>query len=73
VTAALFALLLLALGGVCLYEVGREAGRREQRQIVNCSLDAIRQQGLAAQRHIDYLYEQAEQRIEDANEQGDSR
>jgi len=56
--------LLLALGGTYLFQRGYEVGCREQQRDTNRDMDELRQQDLAAQQHIDYLYEQARWQID---------
>ncbi len=56
---------LLPLAASHLFDRGYEAGRREQRRIINRAMDETRRQGLAAQQAIDYLYEQAKSQIDE--------
>ncbi len=53
----------LLLAGSYGFRRGYEAGRREQRRIINRAMDDIRRQALSAQQGIDYLYERAQQEI----------
>ena len=63
--AALVVDLGLVLGAyVHAYQRGREAGQREQRQIINRVVDQLQRQEVEAHAAIDYLYEQANQHIE---------
>jgi hypothetical protein len=55
--------LLLVFAGNYFFQRGYEAGCREQRRVTNRAMDEVQQQGLAAQRNIDYLYERARWQI----------
>lgn len=47
------------------YEQGMEHGRQEEQRKFNRFLSELRQQGRAAQRDIDYLYERARGQLQD--------
>jgi flagellar biosynthesis/type III secretory pathway protein FliH len=47
------------------YARGYAAGQLDERRTINRTINEMRQRKFAAQRAIDYLYEQARQRIDD--------
>jgi hypothetical protein len=54
-----------ARGHIRGYGNGYAARQRDERRTMTRAIKEVRQQGLAAERDVDYLYERARRRIDD--------